>query len=458
MRTKLAILLRRPDIYCEDSAHTQVMMPSSKFFVTLMLACAVVISPARSAAAAGQLDNTFANDGIFLASNAGIRKSVAAAVAIDSKGRIVVAGETPEQVSVLRLNSNGTVDTAFGDRGVASIAFFDSTEIATCLVLQSDGKIVIGISFADKPNLLLARFDENGAFDTSFGNGGLANLIFNGGPNTAFLVQLPDGKFLVGGGMLIARVTADGKLDTTFGQNGLAPLVAPANSIVLEPDGKILAISGPAGNIESTPLPLMSIDFFPADSTIVRYNEDGSLDTSFGTQGRRASIVGISGALLQSNGQIVAVGPIVSKSLAVPGQAITFETAFAVARYNSDGGIDDTFGSEGAVITSFGSAPFTFPSSVVIQSDGRIIAAGEVEASFALARYTSTGVLDTSFGSSGTVLTSIGPSSSRNTAGIVAIALDAEGRLVAVGNVLQPSTTGYGPPQRSMVVARYLTQ
>jgi uncharacterized delta-60 repeat protein len=436
------------------------MMRSNKFLVTLMLASAVVISPARTAAAAGQLDNTFANGGIFLASNASITDSVATAVAIDSKGRIVVAGETRgPQVSVLRLNSNGTVDTSFGDQGVASIDFFVGGEIATCLALQPDGKIVIGISFADEPNLLLARFDENGTFDTSFGNGGLANLIFNGGPNTAFLVQQPDGKFLVGGGMLIARVTADGKLDTTFGQNGLAPLVAPANSIVLEPDGKILAISGPAGNIESTPLPLMSIDFFPVDSTIVRYNEDGSLDTSFGTLGRRASIVGISGALLQSNGQIVAAGPIVSKSIVnIPGQSLTFETAFAVARYNSDGGIDDTFGSEGAVTTSFGGASFAFPSSVAIQSDGRIIAAGEVEGSFALARYTSTGVLDTSFGSNGTVITSIGPSSSRNTAGIVAIALDAEGRLVAVGNVLVPNPTGYGRPQPSMVVARYLTQ
>jgi uncharacterized delta-60 repeat protein len=461
MRTKLTILLRCADIFREDSAHTRVMMPSNKFLVTVMLTCAVVTSPARAFALAGQLDNTFASGGIFLASNAGIRDSVATAVAIDSKGRIVVAGQTEgEQVSVLRLNSNGTLDTAFGDHGVASVNFFVAGDIATCLVLQSDGKIVIGVSFADEPALLLLRFDENGTFDTSFGNGGLANLIFNGGPNTAFLVQQPNGKFLVGGGTLLARVTAEGRLDTTFGQSGLVPLVALANSIVLEPDGKILNISGPAGNVESTPLPLMSINFFPVDSTIVRYNEDGSLDTSFGTLGRRASIVGISAALLQSNGQIVGVGPIVSETLATPGEPLGFETAFAVARYNSDGGIDDTFGSDGAVITSFGSAPFAYPSSVVTQSDGSIIAGGEVESSFALARYISTGVLDTSFGSSGTVITSIGPSSSKNTAGIVGLALDTEGRLVAVGNLLQTSTTGYGRPEHSMavVVARYLTQ
>ena len=415
------------------------------------------VSPTRAAAAAGQLDNTFANGGIFLAINAGIRDSVANAVAIDSKGRIVVAGETlGQEVGVLRLNSNGTLDTSFGDHGVASVDFFVPGDIATCVVLQPDGKIVIGVSFADEPALLLIRFDENGALDTTFGGAGLANLIFNGGPNTAFVLLLPDGRFLVGGGMLMARVTADGKRDTTFGQDGLAPLVAPAGLILLQSDGKILAISGPTGNVESTPL--MSIEFFPLDSTIVRYNEDGSLDTSLATLGRIASIVGITGAQLQSNGQIVAVGPIVSKSIvSLAGQSLTFETAFAVARYNSDGVVDDTFGSKGAVITSFDNAPFAFPSSVVIQSDGRIIAAGEVDVSprptFALARYISTGVLDTSFGSGGTVITSIGPSSSRNTAGIVAIALDGEGRLVAVGNLTLPNPTGYGRPEHSMVVA-----
>jgi uncharacterized delta-60 repeat protein len=470
LANKFANCLRGSNTSRESPAHTRAMTSSNKLFVALTLACAVATVPARAAGAAGQLDNTFAKSGIFLATSAGIKDSVATSVAIDSKGRIVVAGATDDfgQVSVVRLNSNGTLDTSFGGHsfqglqappGVASIDFFVAGEIATCLVLEPDGKIVIGISFANAPNLLLARFDEDGTFDTSFANGGLANLIFNGGPNTAFVVQQPDGKFLVGGGTLLARVTANGQRDTTFGQDGLVPLVAPASSIVLQSDGKILTVSGPTGNTESTPLPLMSIEFLPPDSTFLRFNEDGSLDTSFGTQGRRASIIGISGALSQSNGQIVAVGPILSKTILGDG-SIASETAFAAARYNSDGSVDDTFGSGGATITSIGNAPFAYPSSVAIQSDGRIIAAGEVSASFALARYTSAGLLDTSFGSSGTVLTSIGPSTSKNTAGIVAVALDAEGQLVAVGNVLETTTTGSGRIQRSMamVVARYLTQ
>ncbi|MBV9157251.1 MAG: hypothetical protein JO097_13390 [Acidobacteriaceae bacterium] len=450
------------------------MMISNKLFLALTLACAVITLPSPASAAAGQLDSTFAKGGIFLANNAGLTNSVATAFAIGRKGRIVIAGQLPlppggsPQPAVFRLNSNGALDTSFGTNGVASINFREGGgEIATSLVLQPDGKIVIGVSLgtADAPPaLVLVRLDENGAIDSSFGNSGVA-FLFRGGPDIAFLVQQCDGKLLAGGGMLIARVTADGALDTTFGQNGIAPLVAPAASIVLESGGKILAISGPAGVLESTPL--MSIGVPPVASTIVRYNQDGTLDTSFATLGRSASIVGISAALLQSNGEIVAVGPITSKSFVVTVPALTFETAFAAARYNSNGGIDDTFGSEGAAITSFGSAPVAVPSGLVIQSDGRIIAAGEVEtsvsageppsASLALARYTSTGALDTSFGSGGTVLTSIGPSSSTNAAGIVAVALDAEGRLVAVGNVSESSATG-AIPQTSMVVARYLTQ
>ena len=98
---------------------------------------------------------------------------------------------------------------------------------------------------------------------------------------------------------------------------------------------------------------------------------------------------------------------------------------------------------------------------MVIQPNGGIIVGGQVDvtdaageapsADFALARYTTTGALDSTFGSGGTVLTGIKPSSGTSTAGIAAIALDAQGRLIAVGNVSENPAPG-------MVVARYLTQ
>ena len=448
------------------------MMPSKNFFPALTLLGAAIVIPRYAIAAAGQLDSSFGKGGIFLAQNAGLANTTAAAAAIDSSGRILVAGQAPmntgEQPAVLRLNSNGTLDTSFGNRGVASINLAQGGgEIATGLVVQASGKIVVSVSFgtADAaPTLALARFNANGTVDTSFGNSG-SIVIFHGSDNTAFLVQQPDGRLVLGGGLFLARTTADGILDTSFGQNGIAPLVAPANSIVLEPDGKILTASGPAGLPES--VPFMSIELDPAASTFARYNQNGTLDTTFATQGRSSSVVGVSAARLQINGDIVAVGPIVSKSLIVEPGLNPFETAFAVARYNANGGGDDTFGSQGAVFTTFGSAPFASPNSVVIQPNGDIIAAGEVEVSanvgappsstFGLARYTSTGALDSTFGSGGKVQTAVQLSSGTNRAAVAAIALDANNRLVAVGNVSQVNPTTF-TTQTSIAVARYLTQ
>jgi uncharacterized delta-60 repeat protein len=438
-----------------------------------MLLGAAIIMPGNAVAAAGQLDSSFGKGGIFLAQNAGLTNTLAAAVAFDSQGRILVAGQAPvssgEQPAVVRLNSNGTLDTSFGNHGVATIDLKQGGgELATCLAVQPSGKIVIGVSFgtADFTTALaLARFNQNGTVDTSFGNSGLVN-IFIGGGETAYLVQQPDGRLLLGGGMLMARTTADGILDTSFGQNGIATLVAAANSIVLQPDGKILAASGPTGLAET--VPNMSIEFAPVASTIARYNPNGALDTTFATQGRSASIVGVSAALLQINGDIVAVGPILSKSFVATSPSLTFETEFAVARYNANGGVDPMFGSEGAALTTFGSAPFAYPSSVVLQSNGDIIAAGEVEAtgptstapsaSFGLARYTSTGALDSTFGSGGKVLTTITLSSGASVAGIAAITLDANQRLVALGTVSQSNASTNFVPQTSIVVARYLTK
>jgi uncharacterized delta-60 repeat protein len=446
-------------------------MLSKNFFPASILVCAAIVLPSNAAAAAGQLDNSFGKGGIFLAENAGIANTLAAAVAIDSKGRIVIAGQAPltdEQPAVVRLNSNGTLDTTFGNHGVASIDFRQGGgELATSLVVQPSGKIVIGVSAGTADavsSLTLVRFDENGMLDTTFGNSGIVNVLTLAG-NPAYLVQQPDGKLLVGTGTLMARTSADGILDTGFGQNGIAPLVAPANSITLEPDGKILAASGPIGLTET--VPNMSIEFAPVASTIARYDENGSLDTSFATQGRSVSIVGVSAALLQTNGEIVAVGPTISKSFVPPSPSF-FQTVFAVARYNANGGVDTAFGSEGAVLTTFGSAPFAYPSSVVLQSNGDIVAAGEVDTSappgqtpsgsFGLARYTSTGALDSTFGSGGKVLTTITLSSRASVAGIAGMALDANQRLVAVGTVSQNNSSTRFAPRTSIVVARYLTQ
>jgi uncharacterized delta-60 repeat protein len=127
------------------------------------------------------------------------------------------------------------------------------------------------------------------------------------------------------------------------------------------------------------------------------------------------------------------VGPIITKSF-VAANTVNFATDFGVARYNSNGSIDTAFGLHGAVLTGFGTAtPFAVPTSLAIERNGDVIVAGQaaqsLPSSFALARFTPTGALDTTFGSGGEVVTAFGA----NVAAITAVALDSAGRLVSDG-------------------------
>ena len=421
--------------------------------VALLSLAAVSTFPANAFAAAGQLDKTFGNGGIFVAPNANFSDSSATSLAIQSDGKIVVAGQAMTSIqlqpAVIRVNANGSLDTSFGNGGLATINLREGgQQLATGVIIQSDGKIVIGVSTGNAdgaPAIELVRFNVNGSVDTSFGNAGIVALV-RPGPDTTYLLQQPDGKLLLGGGLLMARVDAEGNLDPTFGQDGIAPLVAPASAIALQSDGQIIAVTNGNPGAGST----------PSDGGMVRYNANGSLDFTFGTLGRTASIVGTTAAALQGNGDIVAVGPIISKSF-VAANAVNFATGFGVAGYNSNGSIDTAFGLHGAVLTGFGTAtPFAVPTSLAIERNGDVIVVGQAAqslppSSFALARYTPTGALDPTFGSSGEVVTAFGA----NAAAITAVALDSAGRLVAVGTVRD---VGVFPITTSIVVARYLTQ
>jgi uncharacterized delta-60 repeat protein len=185
-----------------------------------------------------------------------------------------------------------------------------------------------------------------------------------------------------------------------------------------------------------------------------RYNANGSLDSSFGILGRAASLAPVSPARLQSDGKIVAAGGVTSRVLLGQLPNLITDTGFELIRYNANGGIDTSFGHQGAAIRDFSSvAPFSSSSDLVIEPNGDIIVAGQAAqpdvtifipgpSAFALAGFTSSGQLDPSFGSGGKVVTSFG----KLTAGIAAVALDGQGRLVAAG------TAG------GIAVARYLTQ
>jgi uncharacterized delta-60 repeat protein len=160
------------------------------------------------------------------------------------------------------------------------------------------------------------------------------------------------------------------------------------------------------------------------DFTLVRYTRGGKLDMSFGRGGRVVTDLGgddwAAGVVAQPDGKIVVAGG--RRTANGPGWD------FALVRYTSDGKLDMSFGRGGRVVTDLGVVPY----SVVVQPDGKIVAAGNSSgAAFALVRYTSSGKLDTSFGVRGKVLTVFGPNG--DDSGADALALQADGKIVAVG-------------------------
>ncbi|ARN22754.1 hypothetical protein [Piscinibacter gummiphilus] len=220
-----------------------------------------------------------------------------------------------------------------------------------------------------------------------------------------------------------------GDVDTSFGGG---TLVTPGGltdddvrGVAVQADGKaVVAGFGVATVATGT------------DFLLVRHLRDGGLDPGFGNGGRVATAFGNAGR--SDEAQAVAVQP--DGKILVAGSSDQGATGydFALARYNTDGSLDTTFGNGGRVTTSFG-AGADKACALLLQPDGRIVLAGDSSqgangSDFALARYHSDGSLDTGFGTGGKVLTAIGSDGARET--VYALALQTVGgvpRLVAVG-------------------------
>ena len=230
-------------------------------------------------------------------------------------------------------------------------------------------------------------------------------------------------------------IPTDGDLDPTFGNGGVVMTdfntsTDLANAVALQPDGKLVV----AGTTYT------DNDFSDEDFAIARYNTDGSLDTSFGTNGKVTTdfpglAAVISAVVVQPDGKIVVAGG------AYP--LFTFAGDFKVARYNPNGSLDTSFGAGGIVTTIFpGDGSFAF--ALALQSDGKIIAAGTdffdfnpgdmSDTDFALARYNLDGSLDTTFGNGGTITTDfLGAEDD-----VFSVLIQPDGKIVAVGSANSP--------------------
>ena len=164
------------------------------------------------------------------------------ALALLPSGKILAAAESATSNyawRITRLNANGLVDTAFGTNGIAETVFTSQYPVPFKIIVQADGKILVGGKFASgAADVALARYNADGSIDTTFGTNGIASYPGIVGSWISDMVQKPDGKTLLalemGSGSphcVVARINTDGSLDATFGSNGIKDYAAVTRSL-----------------------------------------------------------------------------------------------------------------------------------------------------------------------------------------------------------------------------------
>ncbi len=359
--------------------------------------------------------------------------------------------------------SPGALDPTFGTGGKVSHDVLGSgiNDDVNGVAVQADGKIVVVGGFNGGPaatnNFCVARYNANGALDTTFDTDGIVTTDFSAQTDKAYAVAIqPDGKIVVVGSTrpfvggtestAVARYKPNGALDPTFDTDGkvivdvAVGIIDLAYAVAIQEDGKIVT-AGYADmgggqdfallrfNLDGTLNTgfsgdgIVTTDFGGGsdqaaaivvqpngkivaagtggiDFAVARYNVNGALDLTFDTDGKVTTAFGgnsqISGLAIQVDNKLVAVG-----------YATSGTTDFAAARYNTNGSLDITFDADGKLTTNVSPGANDIALDVSIQSDGKILAAGASSESFAVTRYNADGSLDNSFGNSGIVITNI---------------------------------------------------
>ncbi len=319
--------------------------------------------------------------------------------------------------------NDGLLDLGFGNQGKVQIHIGPQDE-GRAAAIQADGKIVIAGS-GKKPGtdfgFLVLRFTADGNLDSSFqASDGYTLTTFPGTAAIANAIAIqPDGNLVVGGvaynGFALVRYHPDGSLDNSFDFDGRVvtgfSAQAVATAVLIQPDGKIIATG-----------------YTDGDYAAVRYNPDGSLDTTFGNGGRAV----VPFDFITTNSTAAALLPS-GKILLVGTTYIDTKGYFAIARLKSSGSLDKSFGTEGKVLTQL-VGKNDVAKSIVVQANGKFIVGGFAEnppngLDFALVRYEADGDLDKSFGNGGKTLTNLNSSNDQ----ISALALQVDGKIIAVG-------------------------
>lgn len=338
-------------------------------------------------------------------------------------------------------SGSGTLDTCFAALGKRVLSKADlgggSPYGKKLLAQQADGKYVVGGNLKNGATLdfVVARYNQDGSLDSTFGTYGQVITDFSGGDDTASALTLDSNqKIVVVGRSLnqfnqfaIARYNTNGSLDTTFDADGKVTTSFGANvnssayAVAFDSSNKIIVVGSAS-----------------AIFAITKYNIDGSLDNNFDTDGKltfssaNVSINELYAVAVDSNNKIIVGGsPTASSS-----------TGFYVYRLNSNGVFDTDFNGTGSVVTS-GTGLLL---DLKIDGNGKIVAMGGGGSNIVMARYDSSGVLDNQFGTAGIVTINLTGREDVPSA----LTLDANGRLIVAGASGTPNS------EVAYLIARFL--
>ncbi len=400
----------------------------------------------------GTLDKSFDADG-RVAPIFGTSYDYGLDIAIQGDGKILIVGQTQNgsnvDFGVARLNPDGTLDSSFDNDGLVVHSLESGSDTGWSIALQVDGRILVAgraTPATSSQGFGMARLLTDGALDTSFDADGKVFTTFAGTSSSSArrVLPLPDGKILVAGSAVsstdndfaIARYNWDGTLDYTFDFDGRLTIpMGTSNdyleSIAVRPDGRVL-LSGSVWN---------GVNY---DMGVVSLNKNGSLDSSFGSGGKRTfSLSG--GNDIPSASNLLPTGELVLTGSARG----TTNIDFAAVRLLPNGDFDSQFGNNGVSIFPVG-IDTDQSLGATVQNDGRIVMVGFSSLagtrSFTVARLNANGTLDTSFSSDG--LTAVSVSGANDF--IRSMTLQADGNAIAVGGITNATST-------LMSISRYTT-
>jgi uncharacterized delta-60 repeat protein len=328
-----------------------------------------------------------------------------------------------------------SLDTTFGNNGIVITPTANSSEI-NAIALQPDGKIVAAGYWNNSGtyHFQIARYNIDGTLDNTFGNGGVVNTSI-GNSSMPFSIQIqPDGKIVVAGGV-------KANLSPPFQYHSLI--------VRYNTDGNLDNNFGTGGIVitiaDSIEDGIASIVLQPDGKIIaggyawnqfllMRYNTDGSLDNTFGTGGMvKTSIEGTESSIWAITQQPD------GKIVAAGTTGDINNLKFALARYNNNGILDTSFGIAGAVSTDFNSVSYDIATSIALISGGKILLAGYSDSNIAMAKYNNDGTLDVNFGTGGKVSSSNFPSVPPNS-----VIIQTDGKIITGGSVIiSPYNYGY---------------